>query len=366
MRVFISSVIGGLEVHRNAASGAVESLGYTVLRSEEFGASSDTPRRACLEAARTADLTVVLLGERYGEIQDSGLSATHEEFREARDHGAVVVLVQADIDPEPQQTDFLREAQDWVFGRLTDTFTDPNDLRSKVTRALHEHALREKGTPFDPSELIERARSRIPRQPHRSSSQLHVIVAGGPRQELIPPSTLDDPAFAQRIMQRALFGSEPVFTPEQGTRPLLEQGHLRLQQDAASIVLSEDGTVVVSVPTVRRDRKSSFSLPAIIEEDMRSALRATLQFIHSLMDELDPLRRVSHVVVLGAIEGGSMLGWRTRSEHATNPNAMTMPMRQRDLVVVPEEPIVRSRAHLNANLAGLVDDLLARFRREFA
>ncbi len=365
MRVFVSSVIGGLELYRDAASAAVESLGYTVLRSEEFGASSDTPRRACMEAARTADLTVVLLGERYGELQDSGLSATHEEFREACDHGGVIAFVQADIEPEPRQAEFLREAQDWVAGRLTDTFTHPDDLRSKVTRALHEHALREKNAPLDPSELIERARSRIPGQPHQSSSQLHVIVAGGPRQELISPSTLDDPAFAQHITQHALFGPEPVFTPEQGTRPLLEQGHLRLQQDAASIVLSEDGTVVVSAPAVRRDRESSSILPAIIEEDIRSVLGATLRLIDWLLDEVDPLRRVSHVVVLGAIEGGSMLGWRTRAERATNPNVMTMPMRQRDLVVVPEEPIVRSRAQLHPNLDGLVDDLLTRFRREF-
>lgn len=100
MRVFVSSVIGGMELHRDAASDAVESLGYTVIRSEEFGASSDTPRRACMEAARTADLTLVLLGARYGEPQSSGLSATHEEFREARDHGTVTVFVQADMDPE--------------------------------------------------------------------------------------------------------------------------------------------------------------------------------------------------------------------------------------------------------------------------
>ena len=56
MRVFISSVIRGMEPHRAAVSDAVASLGYAVIRSEEFGPSTDTPRRACLQAARTADL----------------------------------------------------------------------------------------------------------------------------------------------------------------------------------------------------------------------------------------------------------------------------------------------------------------------
>lgn len=194
-----------------------------------------------------------------------------------------------------------------------------------------------------------------------------MIVAGAPRRELVPPSKLDDQTFAQSIMQRALFGPEPVFTTEQGTRTqLVEQGHLRLTQETASILLTEHGTVVVSVPAVSRGRESSFSLPAIIEEDMRGTLEAALRFIHWLLDEVDRLRRVSHVVVLGAIEGGSMVGWRTRAEHATSPNSLTMSMHQRDLVVVPVEPTVRPRAHLNANLDQLVNDLLARFRRKFA
>lgn len=365
MDVFISSVIRGMELHRDVASGAVESLGYTVIRSEKFGASSDTPRRACLEAARTADLTLVLLGVRYGEPQRSGLSATHEEFREARDHGAVTVFVQADVEPEPRQAEFLREAQDWDSGRLTETFADGADLRSKVTKVVHERALRDQDVPLEPSELIERARSWLPSEPHRSSSRLHLIVAGAPHREVVPPSRLDNQALAQSIMQRALFGPEPVFTPEQGTRPVLGHGHLRLEQETASIVLTEDGTVVVSVPAMRSGRESSF-LPTIIEEDMRGTLEAALGFIHWLLDDVDPLRRVSHVVVLGAIEGGSMAGWRTRAEHAASPNSMTMSMHQRDLVVVPEEPTVRPRAQLNANLDQIVDDLLARFRREFA
>ena len=56
-------------------------------------------------------------------------------------------------------------------------------------------------------------------------------------------------------MQQALSGTEPVFTPAHGTRPVLKRGHLRLEQDGAKIVLAEDGTVVVSVPAIRRDRE---------------------------------------------------------------------------------------------------------------
>lgn len=364
MRVFVSSVIGGMERHRAAVSNAVMSLGYVVIRSEDFGASTNTPRRACLDAARTADLTVVLVGPRYGEPQSSGLSATHEEFREARDHGTVAVLVQRDVDPEPRQREFLREVQDWATGRLTDTFSDPDDLRSKVTRMLHEHVLHQQSVPLDASELVERARSWLPRQLHGSSPRLHVIVTGGPRQELLPPSKLDDQAFSQPIMQRALFGPEPVFTLERGTKLELERGHIRLEQDGAKIVVAEDGTVMVSVSAMRREHETGWGLSVLIEDDIRGALAAALGFIGWLLDEVDSVRRMSHIVVLGAIESGSMFGWRTRAEHAANPSQVRMSMRQHDLVTVPENPSVRPRSQLIADRDGIVEDLVARFRQE--
>ena len=369
MRVFVSSVIRGMERHRDAACDAIESLGYlgyAVIRSEKFGPSTDTPRRACLEVARMADLTIVLLGARYGAPQNKGLSATHEEFREARDHGNVAVLVQRGVDAEPRQQEFLKEAQDWNTGRLTDTFSGPDDLRAQVTRVLQEHALRRQSVPLDPSEVLERARSRLPTQRQHSSSRLHVVVAGAPLQELVPPSRLDDPAFPKPIIQQALFGPEPVFDLEQGTKKLLERGQLRLEQDGAAIVLAEDGTVVVSVPAIRRDRESRFGLSALIEEDIRSALTAALGFIGWLLDEVDSPRRLSHIIVLAAIEGGSMLGWRTRAEHAANPGQVTLSMRQHDLVTVPESPVVGPRAQLTAKRDGLVEDLVTRLRREFA
>ncbi len=364
MQVFVSSVIRGMERHRAAVADAIESLGYSVIRSEDFGASTDTPRQACLEAARTADLTIVLLGAHYGQPQDSGLSATHEEFREACDHGTVAVLVQSDTDPEPRQQEFLQEAQDWATGRMTDTFSDADDLRSKATRLVHQHALRLQGAPVDSSELLERARSWVPRPEQHSSPRLHVIVTGGPRQEVIRPSVLDGREFAGPIMQQALSGTEPVFTPRHGTKTVLERGQLRLVQDGAAIVVAEDGTVVVSVPAMRRDREFPTALLALIEEDVRSALAAALGFIRWVLDYVDSLGRLSHIVVLGAIESGSIYGWRTRAEHAANPHSMTMSMDQRDLVVVPEEPVVRPRAYLTANRDQLVEDLLARLRRE--
>src|SRR2546423_4923474 len=97
MKVFISSVISGFEAYREAAAHAARILGHEVVRAEDFGASPDSPQRACLAAVRAADTVLLLLGARYGDPQPSGLSPTHEEYREAREIRSVLAFVQIEV-----------------------------------------------------------------------------------------------------------------------------------------------------------------------------------------------------------------------------------------------------------------------------
>lgn len=112
MKVFVSSLIRGFEEFRGAAADAVTTLGHTPVRAEEFGASPASAQQACLAGVRDADLIVLILGDRYGYPQASGLSATHEEYREARDNSPVLVFIKSGTDVEPAQAAFhLRGAE---------------------------------------------------------------------------------------------------------------------------------------------------------------------------------------------------------------------------------------------------------------
>ena len=94
MDIFISSVIREFDEYRRATRRAIESLGHTALVAEDFPATAKSPQRACLEGVRRANILVLLLGERYGAIQESGLSATHEEYRAIREDKPVLAFVQ--------------------------------------------------------------------------------------------------------------------------------------------------------------------------------------------------------------------------------------------------------------------------------
>jgi hypothetical protein len=66
--------------------------------------------RACA-AFRDSALVVLIMGGGYGDIQPaSGLSATHEEYGEAKGQRPVLAFVQDGVVREPAQAEFVREA----------------------------------------------------------------------------------------------------------------------------------------------------------------------------------------------------------------------------------------------------------------
>jgi hypothetical protein len=90
---------------------------------EDFGAQPHSPQIACLTGLRLSDLVVLILGEQYGALQPSGLSATHEEYREAKGRKPVIAFVQDGITRDPQQMEFVAELQAWEGGLFRGSFS---------------------------------------------------------------------------------------------------------------------------------------------------------------------------------------------------------------------------------------------------
>src|SRR5438477_13211491 len=97
MKVFISSPITGMEDLRAAVRDAVLQLGHEPVMAEDFGAQPHSPQVTCLTGLRQSALMILILGADYGTKQASGLSATHEEYREGKDHSPVIAFVQEGV-----------------------------------------------------------------------------------------------------------------------------------------------------------------------------------------------------------------------------------------------------------------------------
>ncbi|MGV7180700.1 DUF4062 domain-containing protein, partial [Xanthomonas axonopodis] len=103
-----SSLITGMEAERAAVKHAIELLGHQAIMAEDFGARASSPQVACLSGVRDADLVILVLGPRYGTKQAGGVSATHEEVREARSRKPLLMFVQSGVEAELDQAELIK------------------------------------------------------------------------------------------------------------------------------------------------------------------------------------------------------------------------------------------------------------------
>lgn len=366
MNVFISSVIEGMEDFRDAASEGAAVLRHKVIRAEDFGASPASPQEACLHEVRAADVVVLIIGERYGFEQATGVSATHEEYLEAKNRKPILVFVQRDVEREPRQEEFSREVQDWASGQYTATFGTSEELKDKVTDALHTLEISVATGPVDEEELLERASKLLPQHDRwiGGGASLVIAVSGGPRQQVLRPTEIGNPQLARKLMAEAMLGDLAVLDPAAGARPKLEDSVLTVGQDNASIFLTELGDVVVMRPATSADPNRYGDLPVLIEEDLLEKIAGSLSLAAWVMDLVDAPRRLTHVTPVAQIIGGSYLGWRTRAEQQASPNSYSMNTSS-NKGAVHLAPSARKRAALSHDVTKLAEDFLTLLRRQY-
>ena len=366
MKIFVSSVMTGFEDYREAAFAAIRSLDHDIIRAEDFPASTSPSRVACLQGVREADLVILILGERYGwSGTQSGLSPTHEEFREAVAEGKVIPFVQAGVTRDEDQDRFVAEVENYDTGRHRGkTFHTPDELRSEVTRAIARHQLSEATTPVDVVALVDKARATIPVEERgyirMQGPLLHLAVVGGPAQTIVRPSEIDDPAFIDSIVTE-LSGSEGYFSYRLRTQPRLENGALVIEQEnGAALRIDEAGSLLLSVPIQEADGH----MRPLIEEHVSAAIMKALTFADHMLERLDRTQRLTRVVIVADIRANNMFGWRTVREHAASPDQMQVFMNQRDADPVMLTPPDKTRGALKAEQRRLTEDLLALLRRK--
>jgi hypothetical protein len=366
MKVFISSVITSMEGYRAAARQAAETLGHAVSAAEDFRASPQTPQQTCLGAVRDADVVVLLLGARYGALQESGISPTHEEYREARGTKPVLAFVQQGVNREPEQDRFVEEVSTWEGGGYRESFDTPESLRAAVTRALHDWELSQQAGPVNEDELLARAAGLLPtRSAHAAGvAPLHVVVAGAPAQQLLRPGALDDAGLYRDMQREAVYGDHPVFDPQQGVqKPVVQGTTLLITQANAQITLDELGNVRVSRPArhVGREARAAGGLSSLIEEEVREHIADGIRYAGWLLNRVDPTNKLRRVGLACRLAGIGYLPWRTHAEVAQSPNSASMGS---GVETADSPPTILARAAPLFDTARLADDITVRLRRQ--
>jgi len=366
MKVFISSIIGGFGPYRDACRRGVTTLRHEPVMAEDFGAKPHSPQIACLQGLRESDVVVLVLGEQYGVPQASGLSATHEEYREAKGKKAVLAFVQSGMNPDADQAAFIQEMQTWEGGVFRGSFKTPDDLRDGIIRALHDFDLARQAAPVDPKALISAAIALLPEEDRRSMREptINVAIAAAPVQTVLRPVEIEKPALANDLHQKALFGEAFIFDGTEGVRKGMEDDVLVLrQQNGNRIQLDERGGIQLRL-LIRQEKRNdrSFGSSAIIEEEVQARLHAALDYAAWLLERIDPTQRLTHLCVAASIGASDHMAWRTQREQDASPNSGTMGGGRDD-----KKPVNVSipRAALRLDRQRLAEDVLVPLRRQW-
>ncbi|HDS1140778.1 TPA: DUF4062 domain-containing protein [Stenotrophomonas maltophilia] len=370
MKVFISSLISGMEAERAAVKRAVERLGHAPIMAEDFGARPSSPQVACLGGVRESDLVILILGPRYGVPQAGGVSATHEEILEARNRKPILVFLQAGAEPEDSQVALINEVGGWEGGLFRQEFASPEDLEDKVTRAIHRHELAHAVAPLNPEELKARATRLLPAlERGYGANTLQLAIASGPVSAILRPAEVEAPSLIAEIQQSALFGSHPIFDRAAGSRSRLEGEALVVDQDdghrsGASVRLWPNGDLLISVPVPPPGR--GMGLPVVLEEDVAGKLASAVGYAAWLLSRIDPTERITHIVPAVRLSGDGGGAWRTRAEHDASPNSGQFPWRQGE----HEEPVFLAPAHqvrqvLSMDARRVIEDFVVLLRRRW-
>lgn len=232
-----------------------------------------------------------------------------------------------------------------------------------MIRALHDQELATALGPIDESELLERACALIPeRRSFGGSAQLLLSIAGGPVQQVLRPAEIEDPNLARDIQGEALLGAHPVLDTRQGTTVGVRGDALILEQPSASVLVSQVGSVCISQPARMENDRPGTGISALIEEDIAEKLARAIGFSAAVLDRIDPLRRVTDVVIVVALVGAGYMPWRSRAEQVASPNAAMMGLggEESNIVLAPPR---RNRQALTHDADRIVEDFVVLLRR---
>jgi hypothetical protein len=148
--VMISSTIKDLEQERDAADRAIRRLRLTRFRAETYGSRPHSPLRTCASMAKGCNIFILIIGERYGSIIESGgISVVEFEYNVARAQNPEKILVYVKDGPRESRLEkFLEDVQDFTRGYFTSLFATPEELYEQIQRDvmrwLTSHAKQQK------------------------------------------------------------------------------------------------------------------------------------------------------------------------------------------------------------------------------
>jgi hypothetical protein len=346
--------MAGFTDERQAAKGAIESLGYRALMAETAPASSEPSKTALLPFVDQADAVVLMLGARYGWVPRPGAaSPTEEEFQHAQaTNTPVLVFVQKDVEMEEAQAAFKdRVGGSWTDGVFMNFFSSPQELALQVVKALRALDADRASSDAAPAAQARAAELAVGERGSTYTSGKSVRVAlvpvGSP--VLIDALVLDGGAFEHTAVQ--IVRAHRLIPQTEGIEPKSTSKALELTSTGSrnwhnvTVVIYADGAIVANLPAHADGQMGNM---AISFPRVEQAIAATAAAAQEIWNALPEGHRVRDVAVCVSIPDADNSPLSVSGNVAGN--RMSMPSIHQP-VVAPDPPVVLRRVDVGGTAA---------------
>lgn len=349
---FISSVIEGYAHYRDAAAEGVIAAGGAPLRVEDRPALDQSARNACLDLVEAADVYVVLIAGHGGWITPSGVPATHEEFRHARQKGKPILVLLEDCDRDETAQRLADEASDYVDGRFRITYSTPEEVSLAVAEGLTELLPRFEKPMRNPTSIHAAATGAFL---DRQQTVLRIAIGSEREGELFDPLRLEDPGFVESLHRLGHDSSVGLFNYERKKEVTVARDGVTVTQTPerdpalySQLVVRPDGLLVVETNVTGRQARSRPSdmigSMAILESDVSAGADRGLGMLGAVYSEMDPHKRFDRLLVSATLGN---VGHRTWYESPPLAGPYPMRMRGSDVTSAFDSPRPVTRPELS-------------------
>jgi Domain of unknown function (DUF4062) len=298
-RVFVSSVMDGFTIERQAVREGLLEAGCSPVLVEDFPSLSCSSRNACLDGVKSCDYIALIIGERGGWRAPSGKLVVEEEFDYATENGIPARLFIAESKRDPDAEQLARRLSDFIDGLFRTTFADVESLKNAVRLSFEAAALNRRG-----SSTVRTKANDLLKAERRITSEvaLRLVVASIRNEDLIDPLFFDDPQFRKQLQMMAY--DLDLFSLNHGSKVDSTLEHFLLQEQnsdkyhgtvSAVIEITLPSFVALEVPVTglsenQTSHDSTFWYE-ILEADIAKQLQKQFQFATAFLDNFDKFRR---------------------------------------------------------------------------
>lgn len=367
-RVFVSSVMEEFIEFRQAAKRGIMNAGGEPVLIEDYPSIPSSSRNVCLDAVRSSDIYLAVVGERGGWKAPSGKLVVEEEYDEAKQLKKRALIFIQDIDHDEDAKGFIVKVSDYIQGEYRKKFKKSVELQLLV-----EDALRPLINNFDNPKVKESIMKDILNKEYKILNQtsLRFVLIPEREDQFIDPANLDSPDLEAQIIDTGTLATVGLFSRR--LRKDVEIGldkiaviqtsdsHGQDGVDEVRLDLSSMGCLVIDINVSGR-RKEDFSQGmsnmVILERDINDTLSKCFAFAREFFNAKDQFRRFDRMLYGTAL---GMVGYRPLVKEVPK-GSVSANMFGDDVVSAFERPQIIIRSDL-VNSAKEIERTLTMFRR---